>query len=158
MTQQDLAVALGIAIRSIARWETAAPPKGPILKRLEKFAIKRGCPEHAAEFRRFLLHDKFLQSNRKLFLTEEGLDLQAAIALVWHQARQDETDPKVAHHWTLALDNLTAAVRQILNGPPRKPEAWKVQELGHLHKRLAVYVKDARQRSEEREEQAKEAK
>jgi transcriptional regulator with XRE-family HTH domain len=150
MTQQDLAVALGTTVRSVARWETADSPRGRVLKRLEKFAARRGCPDHAAEFRRLQLHEQFLRANKKLFLTGEGLDLQAAIALVW----RFQSDPDVAPRWELVLRNLHAAVWQIFNGPHRdKVQVWEVQEIFSLYERLGGYAEDVSERSKERREQ-----
>ena len=149
MTQQDLAVALRTTVRSVARWETASSPSGQILKRLEKFAAKRGCLEHAAEFHRLLLHEQFLKSNHKLILTAEGHDLQAAIALAWRYQRYSS----VAPHWAQALHSLSATVWQILNGPRQKrSEPREVREIGDLHKRLSQYALEARQQSDAHEE------
>jgi DNA-binding transcriptional regulator YiaG len=147
MTQQDLAVTLGTTVRSVARWETADSPRGRVLKRLEKFAARKGCPDHAAEFRRLQLHEEFLRANKKLFLTGEGLDLQAAIALVWRY----QSDPKVAPRWELVLRSLSVAVWQILNGGQEaKAQLWEVEEMWNLHERLNGYAEDVSERSEER--------
>jgi transcriptional regulator with XRE-family HTH domain len=141
MSQQDLSAALGTTVRSVARWETASFPHGRIVKRLEQFATKRGLTEHAAQFRRLLRQEQFLNANRKFFLTVEGLDLQVAIAKV----RQSRKDPKVAHHWANVLKNLGAAVSRVYDLPKSDgTEVWEVEELFDLMERLQEYAKQAR--------------
>jgi transcriptional regulator with XRE-family HTH domain len=49
-SQQALAVAMGKALVTIARWETTAPPRGNTLLELRKFAEDHQMPEIAARF------------------------------------------------------------------------------------------------------------
>jgi transcriptional regulator with XRE-family HTH domain len=155
MSQQDLAVALGTTTRSVARWETAAFPRGRIVKRLEQFATKRGLTEHAGQFRRLLKQEQFLNANRKFFMTSEGLDLQVAIAKV----RASRNDPKTAHYWAEAIKNLSAAVWRVLNLPVREgADAWEVEELCDLHERLSEYAKRASEAGQPPEKQTKSQK
>jgi transcriptional regulator with XRE-family HTH domain len=50
ITQQELAVRMGKAVVTIARWETSRPPSGPELFGLCGFAIAEGLPEIALDF------------------------------------------------------------------------------------------------------------
>jgi transcriptional regulator with XRE-family HTH domain len=50
ITQQELAVRMGKAVVTIARWETSRPPSGPELFGLCGFALAEGLPEIALDF------------------------------------------------------------------------------------------------------------
>ena len=52
VTQQDLSEKLGITVRTVARWETAVPPKGKalgMLLKLARFYKRRGSARIFAE-------------------------------------------------------------------------------------------------------------
>lgn len=51
LTQQDLAVRMGRAINTVARWETSREPAGISLLQLRDFALTSGLPEIAAGFK-----------------------------------------------------------------------------------------------------------
>jgi transcriptional regulator with XRE-family HTH domain len=50
ITQQELAVRMGKAVVTIARWETSRPPSGPELFGLCGFALAEGLPGIALDF------------------------------------------------------------------------------------------------------------
>ena len=52
LTQQALAVQLGIAITTVARWETSRPPRGAMLLKLAWFSTQKNCKEEAAIFQK----------------------------------------------------------------------------------------------------------
>jgi transcriptional regulator with XRE-family HTH domain len=140
MSQQDMAVALATSVRSLARWETASFPHSRLIKRLEKFATRRGLKMHAAQFRRLLRQEQFLKANRKFFMSAEGLDVQLAIAIVC----QSREDPEVADHWSVALEGLSGAISRALDFPKTDDTGiWDQDDLFDLWERLRGYAKQA---------------
>src|SRR6478672_1867140 len=50
-TQQQFSARLGIAVVTLARWETSRPPRGDWLDKLADLAEQRGLREYAETFR-----------------------------------------------------------------------------------------------------------
>lgn len=57
LTQQQLAVQLGRAVVTVARWETARPPSGEALGELLRLALESGQRELAHEFKLAMLEE-----------------------------------------------------------------------------------------------------
>lgn len=62
MTQQQFAVHLGIAITTVARWETFRPPSGPSLRRLREVALEFGRPDLEDIFYKAIVTETYLAS------------------------------------------------------------------------------------------------
>ena len=72
MTQQDLAVHLGKAVVTAARWETSRPPRGGELATLMKLAVQHGWPDLAGVFAHWLGEDLEMRGERLPRTIEEN--------------------------------------------------------------------------------------
>lgn len=50
LTQQAFSQEVGVTLATVARWESAVPPRGPSLRTLRDFAKKKGYLDLAEEF------------------------------------------------------------------------------------------------------------
>src|SRR5262245_4068820 len=55
-TQQQFAVRLGVALTSVARWETTYPPRAERIEQLAVLAEENGHPDIAKRFRKAFRH------------------------------------------------------------------------------------------------------
>jgi len=72
MTQQDLAVHLGKAVVTAARWETSRPPRGGELATLMTLAVQHGWPDLAGVFAYWLGEDLEMRGERLPRTIEEN--------------------------------------------------------------------------------------
>jgi transcriptional regulator with XRE-family HTH domain len=145
MTQQDLAVAMNTTTTSVARWESSLSPHGRVLDQLARFAASQGLPEWEALFRRAIAQESFLKRNRDYFLTDEGLELQIAVANIY----QFREHPKIARHFADMLDAIVVAHRQVAKLVKENTELLTLEDVMYLNGRLAQYQK---QRSNQKPE------
>jgi DNA-binding transcriptional regulator YiaG len=146
MSQQDLAVAMGATVRTVAAWETAAFPQGRVLQRLERFATKRKLLESAARFRHLMNEERFLESHRKFFLTREGLDWQRFIAMMW----PFRNERVLAEDWADLMEHASRMLWKALDQTTMKN--MSIEEAGELYflgERLSGYANEARARNEQ---------
>lgn len=108
LTQQDLAVKLGKAVATVARWETSRPPRGAELAEILAFAVQANQPAAASVLARALGDDLQMRGQRIPWTIEEGL-----AADVLFLAMRNRHVPEVQRSWRRAKAALLTAFRLI---------------------------------------------
>jgi transcriptional regulator with XRE-family HTH domain len=108
MTQQDLAVHLGKAVVTVARWETTRPPRGGELSTLMKLAVQHGWPDLAGVFAHWLGEDLEMRGERLPRTIEEN-----AVADLLFTAMRNRHLPEVRASYHQALQALLSGLEAV---------------------------------------------
>lgn len=119
-TQQAFAGRLGVAIATIARYETVRPPSGKALAQLQSLAAKEGRREIAEVFRRALVFELGQTADGRLgeviFLIRSGIR---------RMYQPDKPNEANAHQY---LERAICVIEEIIsNGPIYPPEHEKLE-------------------------------
>jgi len=132
LTQQEFATLLGIAIRTVARWEKDQPPHGEILTRLAQIADARDLDEVARCFVAELRTEKtghYASTEPELKAWVEGVE--TAFRLRYSKA--------VTEKWLQIARNVTEIVASAARGEEKAGDQ-KIQEYSDLHRQLERFL------------------
>ena len=105
MTQLELAAALDVTPVTVARWETAYPPRENGLSKLAEFADSRGELIYASIFNGALEQAEEIRYHRETRMADESLDFEAAISNIY-RAVNARPDPRLLARWIEVLNAL----------------------------------------------------
>lgn len=108
LTQQQLAVRLDKAVRTIPRWETNSPPRGKDLVQFERLAIQAGREDLAKIFRRAITAELETASVRIPMTIEEGLLVDLLLL-----AMRNRQMPAIKKHYPGVARTLAASFEAI---------------------------------------------
>jgi transcriptional regulator with XRE-family HTH domain len=132
LTQPEFASRLGIAIRTVARWEKDQPPHGEILTRLAQIADARDLNEIAGCFVAELRTEKtghYASTEPELKAWVEGVEI--AFRLRYSKA--------VTEKWFQIARNVMEIVESAARGEEKAGDQ-KMQEFSDLHRQLGRFL------------------